>query len=1413
MSRHYKHSSAAQIIIHTQSPNSTACADANLWKNKFNRTVAGGKSIQVLTDDNTTSCLYDISQTCPISGKTAKMPWIWNLFDTTLKVSYSEAVKDGLIKKHSLSSAALPDCLSELCRKKTTEYLKEDSSDFFKLIYESASYCIKYRCCQNESQPCTENLSCLDKCSADTLINTVNHIVNEVFSDIESIILSEKRRLIENIRSNSHEHRNENNQRNTSREMSDNERISAGHDNGKRNDDDTGRKQVSVSPTGVQGDEAGRNNSEDERRSHNASSSVGNSGENLQNGTRSDKRRVRSSSTGGTGKLLSDRGKTLERKGDTDSSLKVHHSLQKLSSEITAHAVNQDFQQLQLFGSTDTEPDIVMSDNQNIIDHILKCGGNTNQSLERIVAHFQKNKSTSENAEFLRNEFTIDGRGYTFTEDDSNSMCRISAWFDNNGITYRIGNTAFNYDSSLLTWEQASLRISELLDSGEYCSQDIIDRAAEHEVHDIAERLCMLERDIDIDYGSNYILSKEIMNGTVPDIIKRVQLSFDNPDSLQKYIDNMNNFIIKYEDNRDILRFHFHKPNEILHRLKDLQIPRKEFTVNPNFQFKPKFFITEDEKDKLLTMGSGVEGGKSRIVRFFTENHTVKEKTDFLQNEYGFSGIIDNGFSINYDSHGLTYQKGVSLSNIDCEILMEWSEVAKRIDTLIAENRYINSKDNEKNIKVAESLPSAENTDPDVSVKTEESKTFEQSYNTAENTVVSLPEIITQTEVKEQSDKIEDFGKKIGGAKKDIWKTKYLTLSDITDWTEIEKEKYITKNNIWKAPDYQKLFDDGLPLYAVYFIKLVHDNLPAKPALNTQDFQNGYISVISDIRDKALQIKTEKDVRTFINGILNDYLINNKKNYGCFTTKFIRTKNTVYLLEQEISKKQFLYTDKQKALSNYCIYFYNGSNIAFEANRLEVHVNHGKHYFYDMQYNKKEKWIDNTYFVASKSHSILENNFSTLENAESFALQREQELSANKDKTKKKSRKKYLIPKQLQNVIRTGTDYRCGKDISGDDMLKTFGFYGGEFGNWENQIERQQNLNFSYEAFRDLAAALGIKDSDISLNGKLSIAFGARGKGNALAHFEPMRNVINLTKIKGAGSLAHEWGHAFDFFLASKIDTPFHFASQSNDDLIKPVIDSMIWKKLSPEENKALQLKLSEKCQNQFTDKVKHMFDYTNRSNNEKSDIDLAISQCISTFDESQYNLVSSGKFKFHDILNALTVKMNIKPMKFYSLNFYLIQSYAYMNENSDTECRMVHTDFYNDSVQMDKLYSKCDKGYWRSNIEMFARAFACYVADKLQPERSDYLCGHAESDFSVTEDKKIIYAFPRGTERETINKSFDKLFTLVKEREFLHTQEHETRSITQLTEKPSIRSTINDIQKNQNPVLQHSSKHQAISL
>ena len=69
-----------------------------------------------------------------------------------------------------------------------------------------------------------------------------------------------------------------------------------------------------------------------------------------------------------------------------------------------------------------------------------------------------------------------------------------------------------------------------------------------------------------------------------------------------------------------------------------------------------------------------------------------------------------------------------------------------------------------------------------------------------------------------------------------------------------------------------------------------------------------------------------------------------------------------------------------------------------------------------------------------------------------------------------------------------------------------------------NQNDRQTSLNMGFEALKDLASALKISDKDIAYQGTLAIAFGARGSGNAAAHYEPLRTVINLTKMHGAGS-------------------------------------------------------------------------------------------------------------------------------------------------------------------------------------------------------------------------------------------------------------------------------------------------------
>ena len=50
---------------------------------------------------------------------------------------------------------------------------------------------------------------------------------------------------------------------------------------------------------------------------------------------------------------------------------------------------------------------------------------------------------------------------------------------------------------------------------------------------------------------------------------------------------------------------------------------------------------------------------------------------------------------------------------------------------------------------------------------------------------------------------------------------------------------------------------------------------------------------------------------------------------------------------------------------------------------------------------------------------------------------------------------------------------------------------------------------------------------------QLALAFGARGQGlsGAVAHYERNYGVINLTKMQGAGALAHEWFHAADHYF------------------------------------------------------------------------------------------------------------------------------------------------------------------------------------------------------------------------------------------------------------------------------------------
>ena len=333
----------------------------------------------------------------------------------------------------------------------------------------------------------------------------------------------------------------------------------------------------------------------------------------------------------------------------------------------------------------------------DMINHVLRGGSAEPRSLERIVAQFQKGKSVAENAEFLRKEFGEDGRGYKYAFPDFSSAALVSSWTDNTGITVAISNTAFPEGKNAhLEWSEAAERFGEMLENGEYYSQDIIDRAIDNDMKDIAGKLWYLHQDCEVEY----FIPDEMFKGGFPDSTERIKASLTDSATLQKYIDGLEDLVRQYEQDRDVLRFHFHKPKELLSRLKDLQLPKRDFITKSDFNYEPKFFVTEDEKDKLLAGGSGVQYGKFRIEKFFKGEHTEKEKIAFLKNEYGIGGQGRSGFNEWHDAKGISYKKG-SLSTPDCEAFLKWNEVAERIDRLIAEGRYVTQKDIDERIKDA----------------------------------------------------------------------------------------------------------------------------------------------------------------------------------------------------------------------------------------------------------------------------------------------------------------------------------------------------------------------------------------------------------------------------------------------------------------------------------------------------------------------------------------------------------------------------------------------------------------------------------------------------------------------------------------------------------------------------------------
>ena len=326
------------------------------------------------------------------------------------------------------------------------------------------------------------------------------------------------------------------------------------------------------------------------------------------------------------------------------------------------------------------------------LDHVLRLGGNSDDTRMVIAAAFQKQKSVEDVAALLQSIFH-GGNGFKTPEGE------LSAWYAVDGIHIAPGRSAeYVRSAQVIAWQDAAARISQLMDSGAYASNVELAEAGQHERMQLAQALWYLKHDLSDEAREQGYLScmDTLRGGGFPDETARLAERLTDSSFRDTLSGEFAQFYAAHEQDRSLLRFHYHKLDQIWQRLRELPLPRRDFSSEMTAVPELARFITEDEIDHALDRGSGVEGGKGRIYEYFTADHTGKEKAAFLKDEYGIGGRSHavSGASHSDESHD---SRGIVLKKAGCaNVELSWTKVAARIDSLIQKDRFLSPREKER---------------------------------------------------------------------------------------------------------------------------------------------------------------------------------------------------------------------------------------------------------------------------------------------------------------------------------------------------------------------------------------------------------------------------------------------------------------------------------------------------------------------------------------------------------------------------------------------------------------------------------------------------------------------------------------------------------------------------------------------
>ena len=325
---------------------------------------------------------------------------------------------------------------------------------------------------------------------------------------------------------------------------------------------------------------------------------------------------------------------------------------------------------------------------QEVIDLALCTGGNEPNSAERIAVFYMRERPESENISFLRREFgRANGRGIEY------EGRKYAVWFLEDGIRLAQGDSVrTGYSKTVVTWEQASARILELLEAGTYLSASELAQAPDKVLHEAMDALLMTARDLNEEGRGQGLFPQTLaihdQHKGYPELDEDMVAFAKTEGGLQILAQEYHAFLDAYAAAPDIMRFRISGYNT--HRigvvLDGLSYPERSFTAQPSFLRQCKMFITQDEIDQHF-LREGVES-RLTIYSHFCYPHTPEEHQKFIRGSFGeYSGGSRAGYQHTKTSKGLDYERDYCFKKYDT-VHLTIPNVVKEYERLIAQKRF-----------------------------------------------------------------------------------------------------------------------------------------------------------------------------------------------------------------------------------------------------------------------------------------------------------------------------------------------------------------------------------------------------------------------------------------------------------------------------------------------------------------------------------------------------------------------------------------------------------------------------------------------------------------------------------------------------------------------------------------------------